>query len=129
MLSSYAGTRLDLYKRYMDAVAGAGSCSEEDLRRFLVFASSFHRNLDYTWSVSTDKLPFLEIHVKPLLYLLKTQIATPTSPSAHPIHPAASHPYLMSVSYRLRTICSENDDFDIEATKMETFFCSTRLSE
>ena len=102
MLSSYTCTKPDLYKRYMDDVAGAASCSEEDLRQFLEFASSFHPNLEYTWSVSTDKLPFLDIYTKPrdiigypLLYITKTQIATPTSTSAHPIHPVANHPYLI----------------------------------
>ena len=49
----------------MDDVAGAASCSEEDLREFLEFASSFHPNLEYTWSISTDKLPFLDIFLKP----------------------------------------------------------------
>ena len=46
MLSSYTGIKPDLYKRYMDDVAGAASCSEEDLRHFLEFASSFHRILN-----------------------------------------------------------------------------------
>ena len=46
MLSSYTGVKPDLYKRYMDDVAGAASCSEEDLRQFLEFASSFHPSLD-----------------------------------------------------------------------------------
>ena len=31
MLSSYTGIKLDLYKRYMDDVAGTASCCEEDL--------------------------------------------------------------------------------------------------
>ena len=44
MLSSYTGVKPDLYKRYMDDVAGAASCNEEDLRQFLEFASSFHPN-------------------------------------------------------------------------------------
>ena len=65
MLSSYTGIKPDLYKRYMDDVADAASCSEEDLRHFLEFASSFHPNLEYAWSVSTDKLPFLDICMKP----------------------------------------------------------------
>ena len=38
---------------------------EEDIRQFLEFASSFRPNLEYTWSVSTDKLPFLDICIKP----------------------------------------------------------------
>ena len=42
MVSSYTGIKPDLYKWYMDDVAGAASCSEEDLSQFLEFASSFH---------------------------------------------------------------------------------------
>ena len=76
MLSSYTGMKPDLYKRYMDDVAGASSCSEEDLRQFLEFASSFHPNLEYTWSVSTDKLPFLDICMKPQPNRIATSIYT-----------------------------------------------------
>ena len=41
MLRDYTGIKPDLYKRYMDDVAGAASCTEEDLTRFLTFASSY----------------------------------------------------------------------------------------
>ena len=64
MLSSYTGIKPDLYKRYKDDVAGAASCSKEDLRQFLEFASSFHPSLEYTWSISSNKLPFLDIYMK-----------------------------------------------------------------
>ena len=47
MFSSYTGIKPDLHKWYMDDVAGAALCSEEDLRQFLEFASSFHPNLEY----------------------------------------------------------------------------------
>ena len=40
--------------------------------------------------------------------------------SSHPSSCKSSIPY--SQFLRLRKICGENDDFDIEATKMETFF-------
>ena len=46
MVSSYTGMKPDLYKRYMDDVAGAASCTEEDLRQFLEFASSFTLTLN-----------------------------------------------------------------------------------
>ena len=49
MLSSYNGTKPDLYKRYMDDAAGAALCSKENLRQFLEFPPSFHPNLEYTW--------------------------------------------------------------------------------
>ena len=98
MLSSYTGIIPDLYKRYMDDVAGAASCSEEDLRHFIEFASSFHPNLEYTWSPGY----LLDICMKPQgnriatsIYITKPRIATLTSTSVHPILTAASHPYLI----------------------------------
>ena len=45
------GIKADLYKRYMDDVARVASCSEEDLPQFLEFASSFHPNLEYMYSI------------------------------------------------------------------------------
>ena len=43
--------RPDLYKRYMDDVAGAASGSEQDLQHFLDFASMYHPKLVYIYVV------------------------------------------------------------------------------
>ena len=40
MLAENTGRKPDLYKRYMDDVAGAASGSEQELQQFLDFASS-----------------------------------------------------------------------------------------
>ena len=93
MLSSSTGIKLDLCKRYMDDVAGAASCSEEDLRQFLEFASSFHPNLEYTWSVSTDKLPFLDICMKPQANRIATSIHYKDTDSPSYLNFSSSHPY------------------------------------
>ena len=128
MLSSYTGTKPDLYKWYMDDVAGAASCSKKDLRQFLEFASSFHPNLEDTWSVFTEKLSFLDIYMKPRDNRISTSIYYKDTDSHSYLNFSSSHPSSCksSIPYsqflRLRKICSENDDFDIEATKMETFF-------
>ena len=45
MLRDYTGIKPDLCKRYMDDVAGAASCMEDDLTRFLTYASSYHPKL------------------------------------------------------------------------------------
>ena len=74
MLSSYTGIKPDLYKRYMDNVAGAASCGEEDLRQFLACASPLHPSLEYIWSVSSGKLPFLDIYMKPRADRIATSI-------------------------------------------------------
>ena len=65
MLRDYTGIKPDLYKRYMDDVAGAASCTEDDLTRFLTFVSSYHPKLEYTWSISSAKLPFLDMYLIP----------------------------------------------------------------
>ena len=130
ILSSYTGIKPDLYKRYMDYVAGADSCSEEDLRQFLEFASSFHPNLEYTWSVSTDKLPLLDIYMKPQANRAATSIHYKAMDSHSYLNFSSSHLYSCksSIPYsqflRLRKICSDDANFDIEAAKMETFLAA-----
>ena len=130
MLSSSTGIKPDLCKRYMDDVAGAASCSEEDLRQFLEFASSFHPNLEYTWSVSTDKLPLLDIYMKPQANRIATSIYYKATDSHSYLNFSSSHPYSCksSIPYsqflRLRKICSDDANFDIEAAKMETFLAA-----
>ena len=130
MLSSYTDIKPDLYKRYMDDVAGAASCSEEDLRQFLEFASSFHPNLEYTWSVSTDKRPFLDIYMKPRDNRISTSVYYKDTDSHSYLNFSSSHPSSCksSIPYsqflKRRKICSEDDDFFIEAAKMETFFAA-----
>ena len=116
MRSSYTGAKPDLYKRYMDDVVGAASCSEEHLRQFLEFTSSFHPNLEYTWSVSTDKFPFLDIYIKPRDNRTFTSLHYKDTDSHSYINFSSSHPStcMSSIPYsqflRLRKICSENDD-------------------
>ena len=63
MLQDYIGIKPDLDKRYMDDVARAASCTEDDLT--LTFASSYHPKLEYTWSISFPKLLFLDIFLMP----------------------------------------------------------------
>ena len=65
MLRNYTGITPDLYRRYMDDVAGAASCTEDDLTWFLTFASSYHPKLEYTWSTFSAKLAFLDMFLIP----------------------------------------------------------------
>ena len=58
MLSTYTGIKPDLYKRYMGAqLHVVKRTSVNSLSLLPLFTPS----LKYTWSVSSDKLPFLEI--------------------------------------------------------------------
>ena len=62
MLRDYTGIKPDLYKRYMDDVAGAASCTEDDLKQFLTFASNYHPKLEYTWSISSGSRSWICIY-------------------------------------------------------------------
>ena len=64
MMTEHSGIKPELYKGYMDNVAGAASCSEQDLTQYLTFASNFHPKLEYIWSISLVKLPFLDMYLK-----------------------------------------------------------------
>ena len=80
-----------------------------------------------TWSVSTDKLPFLDICMKPQANRIATSIHYKATDSHSYLNFSSSHPYSCkscipsSQFLRLRKICSDDADFDIEAAKMETF--------
>ena len=62
MLCNYTRIKPDLYKRYMDDLA---SCTEDDLSQFLTFALNYHPKLEYTWSIFSAKLPFLDMYLIP----------------------------------------------------------------
>ena len=128
MLNQYIGAKPDLYKRYMGDVAGAASCTEQELRQFLTFASNFHPKLEYTWSISTVKLPFLDVYLIPRDDRIATSIQYKETDSHSYLNFKSSHPsncksaILYSQFLRLRKICSEYDDFEVQATTMETLF-------
>ena len=128
MLRDYTGRKPDLYKRYMDDVAGAASCTEDDLKQFLTFASSYHPKLEYTWSISSAKLPFLDMYLMPRDDRIATSIYYKETDSHSYLNFKSSHPFKCKAAIptsqflRLRKICSEDDDFEESATTMESFF-------
>ena len=129
MLAEYTGRKPDLYKRYMN-VAGATLGSEQDLQQFLDFASWYHPKLVYTWSISSEKLSFLDIYITRRDDRSSTSIYYKDTDShsylnfelSHPSKCKSSIPY--SQFLRLRKICSEDDVFQNEATTMEAFFAA-----
>ena len=92
MLRVYTGIKPDPYKRYMDDVAGAASCTEDDLTRFLTFVSSYHPKLEYTWSISSAKLPFLDMLLIPRDDRVATSIHYKETDSHSYLNFKSSHP-------------------------------------
>ena len=127
-MTEYSGIKPELYKRYMDDVTGAASCTEQDLTQFLTCASNFHPKLEYIWSISSVKLPFLDMYLMARGDRISTSIYYKETDSHSYLNFTSSHPFncKSAIPYsqflRLRVICSEDDDFEETANIMETFF-------
>ena len=61
IFDQYTGPALALYKRYIDDIAGATSGTREEIEDFANFVNGFHPNLNFTWSISDEQLPFLDL--------------------------------------------------------------------
>ena len=66
IFQQYPGKKPDLYKRYIDDIAGAASCSKNELDNFAEFINNFHPSLKFTWAISDNQLPFLDLLLKPI---------------------------------------------------------------
>ena len=64
IFQQYPGKKPDLYKRYIDDIAGAASCSKNELDNFAEFINNFHPSLKFTWAISDNQLPFLDLLLK-----------------------------------------------------------------
>ena len=124
----YPETKPDLYKRYIDDVVGTASCSKSELDNFANFVNNFHPSLKLTWAISDDQLPFLGFSLKPTAQGLATTIhyketdsySNVTYLSSHPVRCKDSIPH--SQLFRLKRICSDENDFNNKSKKMASFF-------
>ena len=132
IFEQYTGTVPALYKRYIDDIVGATSSSKSEIEDFATYVNGFHPSLKFTWSISDEQLPFLDLYLKPTSDRLITSIyykETDTHSylnytSSHPIRCKNSIPY--SQFLRLRRICSDERDFDIKSKEMTVFFFINR---
>ena len=114
--SNYHGPNPDLYKRYNDDCVGSTSSSREELNQFINSVNSFHPALKYTWEISENSLPSLDIK----LYIKDNGLSTsvhykPTDShnyllhsSSHPKHVKNAIPF--SQFLRLRRLFSDDTD-------------------
>ena len=124
----YPGKKPDLYKRYIDYIAGAASCSKNELDNFGEFINNFHPSLKFTWAISDNQLPFLDLLLKPIPQGLTTSIHYKETDSHSYLTYKSSHPvrYKNSVPYsqfpRLKRICSDENDYKTKGKEMASFF-------
>ena len=82
----------DLYKRYIDDIAGAFSGSREEIEDFATFVNGFQPSLKFTWSISDEQLPFLDLVLKPTTDRLVTSIHYKPTDTHSYLNYASSHP-------------------------------------
>ena len=97
------------------------------------FLNNFHTGLKFTWAISDDKLPFLDLYLTPSSNRLITTIHYKETDSHSYLNYSSSHPVRCknSIPYsqflRLRRICSEEEDFTTRSEEMTSFFIRLRI--
>lgn len=125
---SYHGPKPDLFKRFIDDIIGAASISNQQLQSFIESLCNFHPDIDYTYDISEDSLPFLDTTVTPSGNHLKTSVHYKKTDSHNTLLYSSSHPKSCrdAIPYsqflRLRRICSDDHDFEEKASEMKVFF-------
>ena len=127
--SSYTGPIPEVYKRFIDDTTGTTIMPQPDLEKFLDAFGSFHPAIKVVTEISEISLDTLDViaKVKENGTLATTVFYKPTD--SHSYVPYSSHhpkACLDSIPYsqflRLRRICSEDDDFKEQCSKMAGFF-------
>ncbi|XP_078362687.1 uncharacterized protein LOC144646860 [Oculina patagonica] len=128
IFEQYPGRTPDVFKRYIDDIMGAASCSKREIEDFASFVNNFHPNLKFTWSISEEAVSFLDLCIKPSGHRLTTTIHYKENDthsylnyfSSHPVRCKQSIPF--SQLLRLKRICSEADDFNEKSNEMVSYF-------
>ena len=119
---------LQLHKRYIDDVVGVACCRRVELDAYINFVSNFHPAVQFTRTIFTTELPFLDINLR----ITNDQISTSIyykgidthtylhNHSSHPRHYKESLP--RSQLLRLRRLCSDESDYLERGKEMISFF-------
>lgn len=131
-LSQYPGPRPSLFKRFIDDCLGVATGPKENLVRFIDHLSNFHPSLQFTHTISSSSVSFLDIliSIQPDSVYLATSVFYKETDShsyllyssSHPTPTKNSIPY--SQFLRLKRLCSSDDDFERRAEEMISFFTS-----
>ena len=128
ILSSYSGPIPEYFGRYIDDCLIISSLSEQELLNFVEFANNFNTSIKFTHEISHESISFLDILIRLNDGSLSTSVHfKPTAShsyldynSSHPLATRNSIPY--SQFLRLRRLCSDDIDFQIQSKSMVSKF-------
>ena len=126
----YSGPEPALFRRYIDDCVGIWTGNESDLLSFISYVNDFHPSLKFTYEISDSTLPFLDIKlmIQPGSQTIATSVHYKNTDSHSYLLYSSSHPNAtkraipFSQFCRLKRLCSSENDFDLQATKMKQFF-------
>ena len=120
ILKNWTGTKPLMYRRFIDDIFFVWTGSVEELSNFLTHMNTQHDYIKFTsnYNVETKSVPFLDMTVSiengqfvTDLYKKETSICQYLLPSScHPAHQSKNIPF--SLAFRLRRICSREEDFE-----------------
>ena len=128
IMSTYTGPTPEYFGRYIDDCLVISSLSEPDLLNFVDYANNFNPSIKFTYEISQESIPFLDIliqlnegHLSSSVYYKPTAShAYLDYRSSHPLGTLNSIPY--SQFLRLRRLCSDEADFTTQAKAMAAKF-------
>ena len=115
MLAAWAGSKVHMWRRFIDDIFFIWKGSEEELIEFMEHCNNFHPTIKFTfeYNINTRAVNFLDIHIwidssgfiQTDLFQKPGKVCQLLLPSsAHPSHICRSLP--LSIAYRLRRLCS-----------------------
>ena len=129
IFSSYPRPIPPLFRRYIDDIIGITTSTKTELLDFIEFVSTFHPALKFTHSISEDTLSFLDIQVSITnSQKLSTSVFYKSTDSHSYLDFASNHPPSTKNSipysqfYRLRRLCSNDNDYKQQVLWMSSFF-------
>jgi hypothetical protein len=124
----YPGPHPELYRRFIDDCLGATTLSEPELRDYISFVNDFHPSINYTHSISSSSVVFLDIDISLTHGSFSTSIHYKPTDAHSYLHFHSSHPPSTTTSIpfsellRLRRLCSDPTDFAEKSLEMCHFF-------
>ena len=121
----------EIFKRYIDDGIGATSLKYNQLLDFINFVQNFHPAVKFNYEISEKSVTFLDLKQGKLT----TSVHCTSTGSHSYLHyysshnPSTKNSIPFSQFLRLRSLCSDDADFEEEAEEMASFFLQRRYPE
>ncbi|KAM4043149.1 uncharacterized protein ACNLHF_013530 isoform 1-T1 [Anomaloglossus baeobatrachus] len=121
--------RVPFWARYIDDIFLIWQGPSHLLKEFFSVINKNEYNIHLTYSFSHDRIDFLDVVLKrDASGFIQTDLFRKPTAANSFLHASSSHPaYMLNAVpvgqfLRIRRVCSTNEDFEVQATKLKTMF-------